>query len=219
MEILGRVSLAAEEEHAALLVPRVQELLEEVGAEKEELEGLVVGAGPGSFTGVRVGVATAKGMARALEVPLWAFSSLGAAAVGADAGPEGGAPGAESLHPRCVLFDARGDRVYGAAYRIAHGALETLLEPTAATVTEMMDGLIPPGSLLMGDGALRHHDLLGGAGYPILPHPAGVPTADGLLRLLALQPDALPLDDAARWEPDYLRASGAERMWKTRKGL
>ena len=82
-----------------------------------------------------------------------------------------------------------------------------------------MEGLIPPGALLMGTGALRHQDLLGGDGHPILPPPAGTPSADGLLRLLALQPEVLPLDDASRWEPDYLRSSGAERTWKTRKGL
>jgi tRNA threonylcarbamoyladenosine biosynthesis protein TsaB len=212
VEILGRVSLAAEEEHASLLIPRIGELMEEVGADMEELEGIVAGAGPGSFTGVRVGAATGKGLAQALGLPLWAFSSLAAAAVSPDGEEEA------SLHPRCVLFDARGDRVYVAAYRIAHDRLETLLEPTATTVTDLMEELIPPGALLMGDGATRHQDLLGGAGHPVLLPPAGVPTADGLLRLLHLDADARPLTDPGRWEPDYLRTSGAERTWKTRKG-
>lgn len=207
MELLGRGELRAQEEHASLLIPRIRAMMEGAGVAVGDLGGIVVGAGPGSFTGVRVGAATAKGLARALSVPLWAFSSLGAAA----AGMEG-----SSLHPRCVLFDARGQRVYVGAYMVSEDRVETLLEPTAATLQEVLEGLIPPGALLMGDGALRHRALLEGADHPVLPPPAGVPDARGLLRLLRLAPTTPPLDDPGRWEPEYLRPSGAERIWKNR---
>jgi len=235
LEVLDRVFLRAEEEHASLLIPRVRDLLEEVGAGTEELSGVVVGAGPGSFTGVRVAAATGKGFARALGIPLWAFSSLAAAALedGATWGlplrePSwheeelGGRPvvsGFDLVRPRCVVFDARGDRVYVAAYRLAGEGMETVLEPRAATVGEMVNGLLPPGALLMGDGALRHRALLEEAGHPVLPSPFGQPTADGLIRVLSLHPGEPALEDPGRWEPDYLRASGAERMWKTRRGV
>lgn len=235
LEVLARISLRSEEEHASLLIPRIQALMNEVAADREELSGIVVGAGPGSFTGVRVAAATAKGFARALDLPLWAFSSLAAAAVedGSTRGAVGQGhpawtedrPGArltsdfDTLRPRCVLFDARGDRVYAAAYRLAEGRLETLLEPHASTIAEMLDGGFPPGALLMGEGAVRHRDIIEDAGHPVLPAPFGQPTASGLIRLLSLHPDTPPLDDPGRWEPEYLRASGAERMWKTRKGV
>lgn len=209
MEILARRTLGAEEEHASLLVPRIREVLEEIESGPEELAGIVVGAGPGSFTGVRVGAATAKGIARARNLPLWAFSSLAAAAADMDR---------DRSRPRCVLFDARADRVYMAAYHFGLQAPpETLVAPRAATVSEVLEGMIPPGSLLMGDGASRHRDLFEGGGYPVLPLPAGVPTADGLLRLLGLEADARPVEDPGHWEPDYLRKSGAERMWTTRR--
>ncbi len=235
LEVLSRVSLRAEEEHASLLIPRIQTLFEEVGADPQELSGLVVGAGPGSFTGVRVAAATAKGFSRALGLPLWAFSSLAAAAVadGSSRGePNEGHPSwstsSESnpltsdfhtIRPRCVLFDARGDRVYAAGYRLTQGRLEVLLPPRAATLGEVLEGLVPPGALLLGDGALRNRPILEEAGHPVLPPPFGEPTADGLIRLLALCPDTPPLDRPEGWEPEYLRASGAERMWKTRKGI
>jgi tRNA threonylcarbamoyl adenosine modification protein YeaZ len=234
LEVLARLPLLPEEEHASLLIPRIQDLMEEVGADREELSGIIVGAGPGSFTGVRVAAATAKGLARALNLPLWAFSSLAAAAVEDGSGgsgtagdastPAGDGVGSGSPSPfdrirsRCVLFDARGDRVYAAAYRLAGRGLETILEPRAATVGEMINGLLPPGALLMGEGALRHRAILEDAGHPVLGPPFGYPTADGLIRLLSLDPDTPPLEDPGRWEPEYLRASGAERIWKARKG-
>ena len=235
LEVLSRVFLRAEEEHASLLIPRIRALLEEIGADREELAGIVVGAGPGSFTGVRVGAATAKGVSRALRLPLWVFSSLAAAAMadGSSRGvpfeghPAWGGEGEtgrlssdfDTIRPRCVLFDARGDRVYAAAYRLSMGRVETLLAPCATTLTEVLDGLVPPGALLLGDGALRNRAILEEAGHPVLPPPFGEPSADGLIRLLALSPDEPPLDAPERWEPQYLRASGAERMWKTRRGM
>lgn len=230
LEVLARVTLGVEEEHASFLVPRIQELMDEVGADREEISVVVVGAGPGSFTGVRVGVATAKGFAHALRLPLWAFSSLAAAAVGEGStwalvrghpkgprdaseipGPEG-----EALRPRGVLFDARGERLYVGVFEVWKEGFRTLLPPRATDLTEVLEGLVPEGTLLMGDGAARHKDVLERGGFPVLSPPFGRPTADGLIRLLSLQPDTPPLTDPWKWEPEYLRASGAERMWKRR---
>jgi tRNA threonylcarbamoyladenosine biosynthesis protein TsaB len=230
LEVMARVTLRKEEEHASLLIPRINGIMEEMGAHRDEISGVVVGAGPGSFTGVRVGAATAKGFARALNLPLWAFSSLAAAAVedGSTRGLGGHSAWSlsdsdgvltsdfDTLRPRTVLFDARGDRVYAGVYALTSQGLKTLLPPQAATLPQILEGLIPEGSLLMGDGALRHRALLEAYGYSVLPPPFGQPTADGLIRLLALNPETPPLDDPGRWEPEYLRASGAERMWKTK---
>jgi tRNA threonylcarbamoyladenosine biosynthesis protein TsaB len=210
LQVLASRMLRPEEEHASLLVPRILEVLEEASASRKDLAGIVVGAGPGSFTGVRVGAATAKGVAWALDLPLWAFSSLAAAAAGF--GKPGGQPPL-----RCVLFDARGDRLYAAAYAFREGAPETLLDPRATSVEEILDGLIPRGAVLMGDGARRHRERFREEGFEVLPRPAGRPTALGLLRLLAVDAGQRPLDDPGRWEPCYLRESGAERTWKTRR--
>jgi tRNA threonylcarbamoyladenosine biosynthesis protein TsaB len=210
LQVLATRTLRSEEEHASLLVPRILELLEEASVSRGDLAGIVVGAGPGSFTGVRVGAATAKGVAWALDLPLWAFSSLAAGAAGfADA--------AGQPLVRCVLFDARGDRLYAGAYAFREGVPETLLDPRATTVEEILHGLIPSGAVLMGDGARRHGKRFQDEGLEVLPPPAGRPTALGLLRLLAVDAGQKPLDDPGRWEPCYLRESGAERTWKTRR--
>ncbi len=208
IEVMGEAVLCSGEEHAALLAPRIDGLLRELNASPRDLSGIVAGAGPGSFTGVRVGAATAKSMAWALGAPLWAFSSLAGAAAGVENDP---------IRPRLVLFDARGDRVYAGAFRFPSGDPETVMAPRATTVGAVLDGLVPPGALIMGDGADRHRDLLAGAGHEIMPPPAGWPSARGLLRLLSLDPASGLVPDRSRWEPDYLRRSGAERLWEGRR--
>ncbi|NIQ54995.1 MAG: tRNA (adenosine(37)-N6)-threonylcarbamoyltransferase complex dimerization subunit type 1 TsaB, partial [Gammaproteobacteria bacterium] len=82
---LGRIFLDSRSGRGSELLPAVRGTMASAGVDLEELSGIVVGAGPGSFTGVRIAAATAKGLARGLELPLWAFSSLAAGAATADA--------------------------------------------------------------------------------------------------------------------------------------
>jgi tRNA threonylcarbamoyladenosine biosynthesis protein TsaB len=208
LAVLSRGTLRPDEEHAASLSTKISGLLEEIGARPQDLSGIVVGAGPGSFTGVRVGAATAKAMSWALDVPFWAFSSLSGAAAGVPDDP---------VRPRLVLFDARGERVYAGAFRVLAEEVETLISPRATTVGEVLEALVPPGAILMGDGAVRHRDLLEGAGHRILSPPSGWPSAFGLLRLLSLDQRPGRISNRSRWEPDYLREAGAARMWQARK--
>lgn len=222
-EVLARTFLDEESGHAARVVPAVEDVLGRAGLGRGDLDAVVVGAGPGSFTGVRVAAATGKGLAHALEVPLWAVSSLEAAAlaevvlpsgVGPWAASDGGFPGEEpAAGPpvRYVLFDARGERVYAACYRIGPRELETLLPPRATRIGEVLAGSRPDGARFAGSGATRHRDALGRAGGVVLPPPAGVPTADGLVGALVRASGRGPLEDPWRWEPDYLRMAGAER--------
>lgn len=217
-EVLSRRELRRPAGHSSGLIPSIHEVLEEGGVAPAELSGIVVGAGPGSFTGVRVAAATAKGLAHALEIPLWAFSSLeaGAAAVDSRWVPPGDGPRAElSLEergwPRYVLFDARADRVYAACYLPTGRGLDVLVPPHSTTISELLSGEVP-FAVFAGDGTLRHADEIRGSGFPVLPHPLGVPTADALLEILGAAPGRLPVEDAALWEPEYLRPSSAERL-------
>lgn len=210
-EAVARRLLRRRRAHAAELVPAVRGALDDAGISRSDLEGVVVGAGPGSFTGVRVAAATAKGLVRALEVPLFAVSSLAAGAV--TAGLQ--VPGLDASvladeereRPRCVLFDARADRVYTATYRIRAGRIEVLAPPRADRIDAVLDELrrTLPVALVCGSGALRHRERWREAGFRVLPAPAGTPTADALLRILALEPPVPPVEDPGRWEPEYLR--------------
>ncbi len=204
-EILAKATLERQGAHASLLVPAVSEALEAASVDAGELAGVVVGEGPGSFTGVRVAGATAKGMAHALGIPLWAVSSLAAAALSGD---EWGRP-----MVRYVLFDARGDRVYGACYGIGSAGMETLVAPHAGHLRDVLADEVPSGAVFVGLGAERHHGAINGAGFAVQGAPAGQPKADALLRYLGMHPDTPAIGSLSAWEPRYLRASSAERAW------
>lgn len=217
-EVLGRAPLREQGTHASHILVQVNEALNEAGVDKSEVEAVIVGAGPGSFTGVRVAAATAKGLAHVWRCPLWAFSSLAAGAAsiglanayGIDVTP---APldELERGRGRYVLFDARADRVYAACYLPSETGLDVLVAPHATTISELLAGEAPY-AVFGGDGAVRHAGEIQGAGFAVLPNPYGLPTADGLIRVWATQVDAAPVPDAAAWSPDYLRATGAERV-------
>jgi tRNA A37 threonylcarbamoyladenosine modification protein TsaB len=110
-----------------------------------------------------------------------------------------------------VLFDARGGRVYAAAYRAWEGGLEEVIAPRATGIGEVLADPLPERVSFAGDGALAHRDRIERAGFEVLGPPAGIPTADGLIRLMGDPRWGRPLSDQAEWEPDYLRASNAER--------
>ena len=205
--VLASAFLNSQIRHAADLIPRIGEALHEAGVDRRDLEGVIIGGGPGSFTGVRVAAATGKGIAHGLGLPMWAFSSLEAGAVAESVPLQD-----RNADPICyVLFDARGDRVYAACYRVGTNSVEERMAPHATRIDALLASELPPTAAFMGDGAVRHEELLGREGLRVLPPPAGVPTAEALLHLLALRPESAPVGRSDRWEPEYVRGSSAER--------
>ena len=193
-DVLARVVLEERGRHAAGLVPAIGETLDQAGVDAEELSGIIVGEGPGSFTGVRVAAATAKGLAAGWNVPLWAVSSLAA-----------GALAAQGAGVRYVLFDARGDRVYGACYGVGSVGVQTLAPPHGGTLRDVLSESVAAGAVFMGDGAVQHRAVIESAGFRVEDEPAGVPSGDALIRFLALHPEAPPIPDVGAWEPRYVR--------------
>lgn len=196
-EVIGRAVLGRRAEHAARLVPAIAGLLEECEVERAHLGGIVVGEGPGSFTGVRIAAATAKGLGRALSIPVLAVSSLAGAALASMEDPI-----------RYALFDARGERVYGACYGVGRAGVQTLVAPHAGTLREVLGSEVPPGAVFVGDAAARHASAIEGAGHCVARANRAESVAEGLLRFAALRPELAPVDPSV-WEPRYLRASSA----------
>lgn len=116
--LVAHRSLASAGAQTRLLLPACEDVLAEVGATPGDLSGLVVGIGPGTFTGVRIGVASARAAALGLRVPVVGVSGLAALAAaaledGRDAGPSGEADPPEAVVP---VVDARRGQVFGCVY-------------------------------------------------------------------------------------------------------
>ncbi len=148
--------------HAELLTPLIDQVLTEAGVARDELTAVVVGTGPAPFTGLRVGLVTARTLGLALGVPVHGVSSLDAIALATadaargEAGAGLGGPGS-GLGRREILVvtDARRKEVYWARYRpvVGVGAAPTVeavagpgVEPPAALAAEGLDGLLVVGA-------------------------------------------------------------------------
>lgn len=210
-DVLAEVELGAQRRHAEMALPALEEALEAAGVEREAVQEVVVGSGPGSFTGVRVAGATAKGLVAALGVPLRAFPSLLALAVEARDAADGATPlPGDAGRPVCALLDARRGEVYAGCWRVGEAGVDQLLPPMVAVVSDVLDATRASAPLFAGDGALRYLDALAAAGATVVRAPVH-PRASTLLRLAAADPDAGRVADVAGWEPAYVRASSAER--------
>src|SRR5437879_5381624 len=165
--------------HAAELIVLIDHTLEQAGVRLTDLEGIVVGDGPGSFTGLRVGWAAAKGLAQQAGLSLAAVPSLMAAAatVARQLGPV----------PVAACYDALRGQVYGAVYVFRPDAVETRVAPTVTTVPELAC-LTPPSArprVVVGDGAMRYRaDVLEWRGAEPIPLASLTPNATTLWSLV-----------------------------------
>jgi tRNA threonylcarbamoyladenosine biosynthesis protein TsaB len=137
--------------HATRLLALVEDVLRQAGG-WDAIERIAVGVGPGGFTGLRHGIATARALAQARGIPVTGVSSLEALARGA------GTPGAAVY----AVIDARRGEVFAAAWRDG----ELLLEPVAIAPERLAERL-QPGALAVGDGAVRFREQLERAGVAV----------------------------------------------------
>lgn len=197
-QVVAEVTIGETSRHAELLLPAIEFVLHAARADRSEISMIVAGAGPGSFTGVRIAAATARGMAAGLGVPLRAYSSLTALSAGCGRGDE----------PVCAMFDARRGEVYGGCYSFSDAGITTQLSPMAAHVDDVVHALEDLDVQFAGDGALQYAARLP---RPPLPLALAHPRPAALLWLAQHYPDAGLVTHAAAYEPVYVRDSGAER--------
>lgn len=196
--------------HAAELVPTVAALLDRLELTPRELGGIVVGDGPGSFTGLRIGWATAKGLAQQWGLEVRTVPSLLAAAAVA--------PGEVGV-PVAAWFDALRGEIFGALYAVHETRVEALVTPVVLTPEEFVARSPRAAARVVGDGALRYDALVrrwtGTA--PIGPE-ALRPGAAMLLRLLHHEGAVRVLEDPMTAEPSYGRAAEAQVRWEAVHG-
>lgn len=200
-ELLAESLLSVRATHSETVMPEVDRLLGQAGRGRDEIDAVAVGAGPGSFTGVRIAASLAKGLCFGRDRVLFAYSSLLATAAGT------------GLRERVVAcFDARRQEVYAAAYeRVAPGEAARGPEVTdVETLIEKLPGE-PGGWTWAGSGADRHRERIEAAGGRVVPPHVGTPRAGSLLWLVRRHPEAGRVDEPSSWEPAYVRRSSARR--------
>lgn len=194
------------ETHARHLMTLVDTALHLSGISVGELDGFAVTVGPGTFTGLRIGLSTIQGMATATSKPVAGISSLDVLA--AQAAPALQEPG--SLV--CALLDARRKEVYGGLYRADGNAVALLSAPRVGPPGLLVEGIQEP-CILVGSGALLYQDILRDelAEHFILSAPAAH-TIRGetvaRLALAAFEKENVPVNRVL--QPLYLRKSDAE---------
>ena len=175
--------------HAERLLPLLEQLLAEAGWPKSSLDRLGVGVGPGSFTGLRAGIALAEGLSVGLDRPLWGVGSLLAMARGALADHPG---------PCCALLDARRSELFAAVY---DQKLVELRAPVALPIQDLPDFLAASGVATVVGAVVRglpHGRTLAAGPTLDLPHARWVAVLTGELEEASCPP-----------EPQYVRGIGA----------
>ena len=186
--------------HAAEIIRLIDFALGRVGIRSAELDGIVVGDGPGSFTGLRIGWAAAKGLAQEAGLDVVASLPLGPV-------------------PIAACFDALRGQVYGAQYVIHPDRVETLVAPAVLTIADLASAAPAIPRLVVGDGATRYREaVVEWCGTAPVPLEALPPTATLLLSLRSRAGAGRAIEDLTTAEPTYGRPAEAQARWEARHG-
>ena len=187
--------------HSRTLLPMAEDLLKNTGVSLGEIDAFAVAHGPGSFTGIRIGVSTVKGLCWGAEKPCVGVSTLEAMAW------HGLAAGGLV----CPVMDARRAQVYNALFRIEDGRPVRLCPDRAIALEELAEELRALGesAFLIGDGAALAKDFFDAHSVPCRLAPDDLIWQDAWGVAMAAQ--GKPLVSGAELLPVYLRLSQAER--------
>lgn len=216
-DVLASSTLRGGKRHAEALIPTINQLLITSGKSADEVGLIGVDIGPGLFTGMRVGIATASAMAQALDVKVAEICSLDVLA-----------RSVMSLAQRDELviwstLDARRGEVYYACYRIGDRAGEPVLErvtqPVVDTPAALAESIASRGQncLCVGSGASTYKEAL--AGNPLIQKIDGLPDVPEAAVMVAMAHATAVRDECVDYgsiTPMYLRAPDAEINWVTR---
>ena len=206
---LGQARSDGSQTHSVTLLPLVHNLLETSSMTMGEIDAIAVARGPGSFTGLRIGLAAAKGLALALDKPVIGVSSLEAIAQQA----KEYAPG----HTICAVMDARRLQVYNALFTVQGGRLIRQTEDRAISIEDLFaekQGDKP--YVLVGDGAMLCYEQQKARGVEeiILPQELCIQSAFGV----GIEAIGKQGEHAHSVNPEYLRKPQAEREREEKTG-
>jgi tRNA threonylcarbamoyladenosine biosynthesis protein TsaB len=207
--VLGLVEIERGRRHAESLVPAIDFLCSQADVTLDEVGTVAVDVGPGLFTGMRVGIATAKAIALAQRVPMVGISSLDLLAFGVH----------WSERVVAAVIDARKGEVFYSFYKQVPGGTQQLLEPRCGSVDDLVADILARGQevLCVGDGALRYEEQIRSAGHVEMAEQwLSRPSAGPLVQLAHARAIREETVDPIEIQPLYLRLPDAQINWVTR---
>ena len=207
--LLGEYILNDKREHSVILVPLIENLLKECNLTIDDIDGYVVSKGPGSFTGLRIGMATIKGMSFGNNKPYISISSLDALAYNL----------ISFNGIICPIMDALRENVYTALYKNNNDNLEKITDYTAMDIDKLVDLLKNKNEdvIFVGDGVYKHKQYI----CDNFPKAHFAPTHLNIIRASSLGELGLKLlkdgvYDDSNSSPIYLKKPQAERELERR---
>lgn len=221
-KVLAKRLDARARHHDEVLLPMIDEVLAEAGADRTEITRVIAGRGPGPFTGLRVGLVTARSIATVLGAELWGVPSLDAIAAQVAAVYQGSSNGGESVQNNelksiGVALDARRKEVYYALYEVQADGTAVRVSEMAVAKPEEAAQVLGQASVLVGSGAHLYSK--------ILPPCGDIQYADaGYLIIAAHQAEKrgeaeVPGAGLYSTEPLYLREADAAKPTKRKSAL
>lgn len=208
-KVLGEYTLNQEMSHSENLIPMVKELLNNLDIKIEDIDLYGVAIGPGSFTGLRIGVAAVKSFAHLFKKPIVGVSTLQAMAYNL--------PHNEIVIP---MIDARRDRVYTGVYSWENGELKKIKADDVVEMEDLLKGLKNYANVVVnGDGSILHKDRLIDNLNNVKFSTKGqnICKASSVCELALLKFKNGEVDDFYTLAPDYLRETQAQRELNERK--
>lgn len=207
--VLGMFEVTRGRRHAETLTPAIDFVCRQADVVLDEISVVAVDMGPGLFTGMRVGLASAKAIAQALRIPMIAISSLDLLAY----------PLRRTDKVIAAVIDARKGEIFYALYRQVPGGIQRVSEPTAGRVDDLVADLLARGQevVCVGDGAIRYQEeIAAGHRVEIAEQFFAYPSSAPLVQLAHSK--ALREEWVNPWEVEamYLRKPDAEINWSTR---
>lgn len=212
-KILGEISLNYKQNHSVTIMPIIDNLLKMLELELKDIDYFALSNGPGSFTGLRIGTATVKAMAHALNKKIIPISTLEAMAYNI----------LDTTRYIVPIIDAKAERIFTAIYEIKDNKLMPILEQQATTITELLEFIksndIDP--IFLGDGAIAYKEIIekhfGEESFA--PISLNMQKASSLASLAFLYEKDGKYVDYNNLEIEYLRKPQAQRELEERNNL
>ncbi|MDT6980068.1 tRNA (adenosine(37)-N6)-threonylcarbamoyltransferase complex dimerization subunit type 1 TsaB [Levilactobacillus zymae] len=205
--VLATITVTVHQKHAEYLLPEIERLLKMADLQPTDLDRIVVAAGPGSYTGIRIAVTTAKTLASTLNIDLVAVSSL--ATLAANVPVEGAlvAP----------MFDARNQNVFAGLYRIHEGAPVPVIADAHTDVTAFLAAVKEYAEPVWFLGDASHFsDLIATTISAATPTVSAWVNLPQVATIGLLGQHLAPVKDVDRFVPNYLRLTQAEAEWRAK---